>query len=256
MMFRTLLISFVLAYSTVVPVLAQGTSGTTAAEEPRYLFNLPTAGVLNRGAYAVEGWFYSGGGSFASLSVGLSERITFGVAYGGGNIIGNGSPEWNELPGVMLRYRIVQETLSTPAITIGFESQGRENYFEGSGRFQRKSPGFFAAVTKNYEFLGFIALHGGINYSMETEDDKDPNFYIGVEKTIGAEVSIYSQYDFAVNDNNQSALGDGHGYLDLGVRWSLGKGMTVEMNLTNLTDNIKFLNSASRSARLEFINRF
>ena len=79
---------------------------------------------------------------------------------------------------------------------------------------------------------------------------------MGIEKTIGSEISIYSQYDFAINDNNNSALGEGHGFLDLGVRWSLGKGMTVEFNLTNLTDNIKTINSASRSARLEFINRF
>jgi len=256
MMFRALLLSILLGLSSVLPVYAQGSAGTKASEEPRYLFNMPTAGVLSRGVYAVEGWFYSGGGSFASLSVGISDRVTFGVAYGGGNIIGNGSPDWNKLPGVMFRYRIIEETLSMPAITIGFESQGRENYLDAGDRFERKSPGFFAVATKNYAFLGFITLHGGINYSLETDDDEDPNFYVGIEKTIGSEVSVYSQYDFAINDNNETALGDGHGYLDLGVRWSLGKGMTLEFNLTNLTDNIKYLDSASRSVRLEFINKF
>lgn len=255
-MLRVLILSLILGVFSSSVIFAQGTAGNNAGEEPRYMFNMPTAGVLNRGAYAIEGWFYSGGGSFASISVGISERVTFGVAYGAGNLIGNGDPDWNELPGVMIRYRIIQETLSTPAITIGFESQGRENYISAEDRFERKSPGFFAVATKNYAFLGFISLHGGVNYSLETDDDKDPNIYVGIEKTIGSEISIYSQYDFAINDNNNSALGEGHGFLDLGVRWSLGKGMTVEFNLTNLTDNIKTINSASRSARLEFINRF
>ncbi|WP_169304687.1 hypothetical protein [Chloroherpeton thalassium] len=235
---------------------AQSTAGSSASEEPRYLFNMPTAGVLQRGVYAIEGWAYGGGGSFVSLSVGLSEQLTFGIAYGAGNLIGSGSPDWNELPGVMVRYRIFEEELNFPAITIGFESQGRENYLDGANRFERKSPGFFAAATKNYALLGFIALHGGINYSLENDDDKDLNFYFGVEKTIGKELSAYAQYDAAINDNNKTALGDGRGYLDMGLRWSLGKGMTIELNLANISDNFKHLDAASRSVRLEYVHRF
>jgi len=235
---------------------AQGTAGTSAKEEPRYLFNMPTAGVLQRGAYAIEGWAYGGGGSFVSLSVGLSKKLTFGIAYGAGNLIGSGTPDWNELPGVMIRYRIFEEKLAFPAVTLGFESQGRENFLDDADRFERKSPGFFAAASKNYALLGFITFHGGINYSLENDDDKDLNFYFGVEKTIGSEISAYAQYDAAINDNNQSALGDGHGYLDMGLRWSLGKGMTIELNLSNISDNFKQLDAASRSFRLEYLQRF
>ncbi|NTW49336.1 MAG: YjbH domain-containing protein [Chlorobiales bacterium] len=247
------LCNIVFSFSTLQ---AQGTAGTEATEESRYLFNMPTAGVLSRGSYAVEGWVFPGGGALLSLSVGIADKLTFGASYGAANLIGTGSPEWNDLPGVMVRYRIIEEESAFPAIAIGFDSQGRDGYIQGNDRYVRKSPGFFAVASKNFELLGFITWHGGINYSLENKDDKDINFYFGVEKTIGSEITMYAQYDAAVNDNAPSALGGGHGFLDLGLRWSIGKGITVEMNLTNVSDNLKEIDSAGRSVRLEYIRHF
>lgn len=241
---------------SVSTLQAQGTAGTEATEESRYLFNMPTAGVLSEGSYAAEGWVFPGGGALISISVGISDKLTFGASYGAANLIGTGSPEWNDLPGVMVRYRIIEEDMGFPAITIGFDSQGRDGYIQGIDRYVRKSPGFFAVASKNFDLLGFITWHGGINYSLENRDDKDINFFFGVEKTIGPEITLYAQYDLAVNDNDQSALGDGHGFLDLGLRWSFGKGVTIEMNLANLSDNLKEIDSAARSVRLEYIRRF
>ncbi len=240
----------------IAQVSNESTSGTKATIEPRYLYNLPTAGVLRRGTYGVEGWFFAGGGAMSTVSVGLSERFTFGISYGAGNLIGSGNPNWNPLPGVMARYRLIDEDLQLPAITIGFESQGRGNFISGIDRYERKSPGFFVAATKNFEFLGFLALTSGINYSLERKDDGGLNFYLGAEKTIGREVSIYAQYDFGLNDNKPQALGDGNGFLDIGVRVSLGVGLMIELNLTNINDNFKNIPAVSRSVRIEYVNAF
>ncbi len=181
--FKPTLISFTVLFLLVQSITAQpseeATSGSKATIEPRYLYNLPTAGVLRRGAYSVEGWFFAGGGAMSTVSVGLAERFTFGISYGAGNLIGSGNPNWNPLPGVMARYRLIDEELQTPAVTIGFESQGRGNFIRGVDRYERKSPGFFVAATKNFEFLGFLALTSGLNYSLERKDDGGLNFYIG-----------------------------------------------------------------------------
>jgi hypothetical protein len=258
--FKQTLISFAVLFLLVQCIKAQtseeATSGTKATIEPRYLYNLPTAGMLRRGAYSAEGWFFAGGGAMSTVSVGLSERFTFGVSYGAGNLIGSGNPNWNPLPGVMARYRLIDEELQMPAIAIGFESQGRGNFISGIDRYERKSPGFFAVATKNFEFLGFLSLTGGANYSLESKDDGGPNFYIGAEKTIGREVSVYAQYDFGLNDNKTQALGDGNGFLDVGVRVSLGVGLMIELNLTNLNDNFKNIPAVSRSVRIEYVGAF
>lgn len=247
---------WLLAQSLAAQSSEEATSGTKATIEPRYLYNLPTAGTLRRGAYCVEGWFFAGGGAMTSVSVGVAERFSFGVSYGAGNLIGSGNPSWNPAPGVMARYRIIDEDLQMPAITIGFESQGRGNFVRGIDRYERKSPGFFVAATKNFEFLGYLALTGGMNYGLERKDDGGWNVYVGAEKTIGREVSLYAQYDFALNDNRAQALGDGNGFLDLGVRVSLGEGLMIELNFTNLNDNFKNIPAVSRSVRIEYVNAF
>ena len=80
--------------------------------------------------------------------------------------------------------------------------QGFGSYIDSTKRFQNKSVGAYAAVSKNYEFLGLLGLHGGINYSFETGDgDKDPNFFVGVDKSINPELTLMAEYDFALNDN-------------------------------------------------------
>lgn len=241
------------------PVLlhAQSSAGANATQEARYLFNLPTAGTLKRGVFAIEGWFYANGGTMISASVGISDRFSFGLSYGASNIIGSGAPQWNRLPGAMVRYRILDEELLAPALMIGFESQGRGRFIDSLNRYERKAPGFFLASSKNFEFLGFLTLHAGLNYSiLEAQDDGNLNFYIGLEKTIGADITIYVQYDFAFNDDRSEIFGRGTGFLDAGLRWSLGAGFTLELNLSNLNNNFRALSALDRSFRLEFIQSF
>ena len=142
-----------------------------------------------------------------------------------------------------------------PAITLGFDSQGKGKYDDVLDRYQIKSPGFFAAASKNFEFLGYLSLHGVINYSLEREDgDKDLDLQIGAEKTLGSRFSLIAEYDFAVNDNTGNSLGDGNGYLNMGVRWSVGEGFTVGLNLRDLLDNKKFnSNKADRGLFVEYV---
>lgn len=235
--------------------LAQGTAGTNAKFEYRSLVDLPSAGVLEKGYVGVSLDVLPLGVMISKIEVGVFENFSFGISYGGANIIGTGDIDFYKLPGVNLKFRVIDEAEGLPALTLGFDSQGKGEYYEDNSRFAIKSPGFFAAVAKNFEFFGYLALHGVINYSLERDDnDKDLNLGFGIEKTIGGKVSVIAEYDFAINDNNPISFGAGNGYLNMGVRWSVGDGFTIGMDLRDLLDNKRLAsNRADRGIFVEYI---
>ena len=237
-------------------ILAQGSAGTDAKFEYRALIDMPSAGILERGYAGVSVDVLPLGVVISKIEVGVFDNFSFGISYGGANIIGTGEVDWYELPGVNARLRVMDETVSTPAVTIGFDSQGKGAYLEDLDRFEIKSPGFFVAVAKNFEFMGYFSIHGIINYSLERQDgDKDINLGVGFEKTLGGNVSFVGEWDFANNDNTGNSVGKGSGYLNLGLRWSVGEGFTIGMDLRNLFNNKKFnRNNADRALFVEYVS--
>lgn len=236
---------------------AQGSAGTEGRIQPRYLVDIPTAGLLDRGSFALDANFFQAGGLVLGLMAGPLDRLNFGISYGGTAIIGSDEPVWNRLPGVNIRFRIFDESNLIPAIAIGFDSQGKENYIESLERYTIKSPGFYVAGSKNYELLGHLSLHGGINYSMERADgDKDMNVFVGVEKTIGGEISVMLEHDFGFNDSNSEAPGKGRGYMNFGTRWSIGYGFTLGVDLKDIIKNQQHVTIGKRIIRFEYIRSF
>ena len=234
---------------------AQGTAGTNAKFEYRSLIDMPTAGILQKGYVGVTSDVLPQGTLIEKLEVGVFDNISFGISYGGVDVIGAGSPNWYKLPGVNIRYRVINETVAFPAVTLGFDSQGKGEYFDSTSRYAIKSPGFFGAASKNFEFMGYLSLHATVNYSLENKDGDDfLNLMIGAEKTIGTSVSLIGEYNFAFNDNSTRYYGSGNGYLNVGVRWAIGNGFTLGFDLRDLLDNKKWSpSSADRAIRLEYI---
>lgn len=225
-------------FFTATIIAAQGSAGTNAKFEYRSLVDLPSAGILEKGYVGVSMDVLPAGVVISKIEVGVFDNFSFGISYGGANIIGRGSVDWYNLPGVNIRFRIIDENEGFPALTIGFDSQGKGEYAEGKNRFAIKSPGFFAAAAKNFELLGYLSIHGIVNYSLERDDnDKDLNIGVGIEKTIGGRVSVVAEYDFGINDNNPASFGAGKGYLNMGLRWSVGDGFTIGVNFRDLLDN-------------------
>jgi hypothetical protein len=61
------------------------------------------------------------------------------------------------------------------------------------------------------------------------------------------------EYNFALNDNNGD-FGSGKGYLNVGLRWSVGSGFTLEFDLRDLLQNSTInTSSADRALRIEYI---
>jgi hypothetical protein len=243
---------------------AQGTAGSDAKFEYRYLVDMPTAGILKRGDASVEFISMPYGTAILKVESGVFNNFSIGVSYGAVNAIGVGNPEWYPLPGVVVRARLLTETKSLPGILLGFDSQGKGNYiknFQTSdttvriNRYLIKSPGFFLAISKNFAFLGYFSIHSCVNYTLERSDkDKDANFSFGIEKTIGGFLSFVGEYDFAFNDNSKVSLGKKSGYLNLGLRWSIAEGLTFGLDFRDILDNDKISQGrAERSIRIDFI---
>ena len=232
----------------------QGSAGEGATYEPRYLIDLPTAGILPHAAAALDMDFTEHGAVLTTFSYGLWGRVNIGLSYGGGNIIGTGDPNWNKNPGFALRVRLIEESIVLPAIALGFDSQGKEGHIDKPDRYIIKSPGFYAVGSKNYSVLGYLSVHGGINYSLERDDgDDNLNFFIGAEKTLGPVFSFIGEYNLASNDSNHDALGRGRGYINAGLRISLGKGLSVGFNLKDLARNQQDEGLGNRTMMLEFV---
>ncbi len=228
--------------------------GTASAIEPRSLIDMPTAGLLPHGNVAIGFEIYQPGGLLAGVSIGVLDRLLFGLSYGGTELIGDKSPVWNPSPGIEAKIRFLDETVLLPALALGFNSQGREAYIASLDRYTIKSPGFYAVASKNYALLGYLSLHGGINYSLERADgDEDPNFFLGAEKTLGPLISILGEYNSGLNDSHHQALGRGRGYLNFGARLTLGKGLILGLNLKDIARNQDKTTIGNRVLTLEYI---
>lgn len=238
---------------------AQGTAGEDAKYELRELIDMPTAGILEKGNVSLSSELLPYGTVIAKVEAGIFNNINIGLSYGGSNIIGSGSPDWYPFPpGVNLKIRLIDETILTPAFAIGFDTQGKGEYFKDQKRFSIKAPGLFAAASKNFSLLGYLSIHGLINYTLLEDKDGDNfvNLMVGAEKTIGANFSLLAEYNFAFNDNSSYSFGAGKGYLNLGIRWSIGNGVTVGFDLRDLLQNKEWSpNSADRGLMIDFVQK-
>ena len=233
---------------------AQGSVGSDAIYEPRYLIDIPTAGNIPHKNLALDMDIYQQGGLLVGISLGLFDRVLLGISDGGQNLIGNEKPSWNPVPGFQVKVRIINETVFLPAIAFGFDSQGKETYDKSLERYAIKSFGFYAVVSKNYNFLGDLSLHGGLNYSLERADeDRDPNLFAGVEKTIGPRISVMTEYNIGWNDSHNKALGRGRGYLNFGAKFSVGRGFSLGFNIKDIFKNQNEITMGNRTMVIEYI---
>jgi hypothetical protein len=233
---------------------AQGSAGSAGKLEPRALVDFPTAGMIPRGSIALDVDFYRDGGVDLACAVGIFDRLSAGLSYGGSGLIGAGSPVMNAAPGFNIKVRLLEESVYVPALDLGFDSQGHDGYNGSLSRYAIKSPGLFAVFSKNYAVLGFFSLHGGTNYSLERSDgNRNINLFAGIEKTLGPFLSFMIEYNLGTNDTGSDALGKGKGYLNLALRCSLGGGLTLGIHLKDLADNGGNVTVANRTVHIEYV---
>ena len=224
--------------------------------ELRQLIDSPTAGLCGQWTYACDLRVFPNGGMLTRVSVGLLSRLTAGLSYGGLNIIGEGDLDWNPRVEFQARLRIIDEGFLMPALAVGFDSQGYGFYDKSLERYEIKSKGVYAVLSKSFWLFGPLGLHGGANYSLEEKDD-DISFFAGVDKDLFAGLVVLAEYDCALNDNTEDDVyGAGNGYVNAGIRWTFAKKLSLEFDLKNLADNRENNPRVSREVRIIYWDQF
>ncbi|MFC2170847.1 hypothetical protein ACFLQJ_02595 [Calditrichota bacterium] len=227
------------------------------------LIHTPNAGVLHRGQYQFDFRGYGDSGVNIGLSIGLFDRFMFGVSYGGNKILGYEQPDWNSLPGVLVKYRLIEETQLLPALTAGFDMQGRGAWNEDDERYLFKAPGVFAAVSRNFiSTFGRFGVHGGANYNSIEDKNGDNAWdaFAGIDYSINEQIIVLGEYDFAFDDNEEDGTyGKGRGYLNLGVRLALAQSFILEFDAIDVLLNSESLSGEStigREVKIVYVETF
>ncbi len=222
--------------------------------KPVHLIDLPTASILRGGDLRTSLRLYDQGGALSYLSVGISNRMMFGVSFGGLHVIGGENVKWNDRPNVHIAYRVVEENLVMPALSIGYDGQGygvfwrRDNYDVPDSvrstlvpektmlnRYSVKSRGFYVIVSKGYASLWKIGLHAGLSYSLEHSDgDTDPTIFMGTDMLVTRDLGLVAEYDFATNDDKVRGANNGKGFLNIGFKWAITRKIYLEFDVKDL----------------------
>ncbi len=255
--------------------------------EIQKLIDCPTAGCLKKGQYDFELHVFPEGGVLFGFAVGLFDRFTMGASYGGVGIIGAEPVDWNEQPGVLLKYRLFEESFMMPAIVLGFSNQGRGAWVEETSKFSDadyvgdryadrvssryrdvdyqgdrytfKAKGLFAVAGKNFEIvkLGTFGFHAGLTYnSIEDDDDGNLSAFLGLDKSLNEELTVLMEYDLATNDNGEFSIGKDRGYWHTALRWTFAKKLAVELLLKDILRNDRFATDPSREIRIMYTETF
>lgn len=221
-------------------VAAPESDGSTppSINPPALLIDVPTAGLTGRGEVETRGRVFPGGGIDLRVDFGLGDRVAVGAGFGGVQVIGDGRPEWYPGPGLALKVRLLEENWTLPALAVGIDTRGAGFWDEDRDRFQFKSRGAYLVASKNYSFLGDLALHGGASRSLEADDDGDVTGFAGVEKSLGTWMGLAVEYDLATNDNVEDGVyGKGRGYVNAALRVRPDPRLEVRLVIRDMLDN-------------------
>jgi hypothetical protein len=244
---------FLFFFITLNHSLFAGSAGEQYSYETQFIVNKPTASLI---PYKTEifGLNFSDNTNFL-LSVEYSPINNFsaGLAFGGNNFFGKNQIKFQAYPGIILKYRFVNENKYIPAIAVGFNSQGNGNYLEKLKEFEINSPGFFIAISKSFKWkYGYLAWHLGTNYSLEPASNlRKINPYIGFEHTLGKKSSLNFELDFQSPYNPN--LNVNKCLSNLSLRYSIDINTTLEFKLVDLFHSNSDL---YRLLKIEFTGSF
>ncbi|MBI4720848.1 MAG: hypothetical protein HY770_06435 [Chitinivibrionia bacterium] len=249
---RMLVLRLVIACLTAAPAVLQA-----GILSPIYNVDHPTAGLLEHGEYYCAGRIGPESSVLAGLGVGIKGIFQIGASFGVQKVFERGSLAANDKVGFQVKVRLLEE-YQTPALAIGFDNQGRGFYHEDAERYDRKSPGFYAVLSKNYlTAAGEISLHGGANYSTESEDDGSPDFFAGADWRVISELSFLFDADAALNDNADGVMfGKGGIYIDGAVRVNYGGHLSFMLVFRDLTGNFKPAGGVGREFEISVWDSF
>lgn len=240
-----------MVFITIIPldILSQGSAGANAFYESRTIVDMPTSGVLQKNTLGINIFAGGGGNVLTDVSFAPFTNFNIGLGYSGNRVLGTGNIDWQGIPAIHLRYRIIDETLTIPAILIGLQTLGRDGVTNKT--FLTRSPGLFAGVSKQFRWaLGTISLHGGLGYSVDLGfNGNGTNAWVGLEQSLGSSASLMAEFNPNFNSSTSKSL------LNLSLRWALVPGVTIELQGRDLFGNLSGSEAWNRTLAIEIVRR-
>ncbi len=199
-----------------------------------YNIDAPVPISLGHGEYFVATRLWGAGGALVRGGVGLFDRVTLGISYGGDHLLGNDSVRLYRRPEFQGRLAVLNESGYIPALTVGFESQGYDDLLviAESGR----DTSYRYAVLPRGAYLGI----GKTIDPIRTFVQVGANYWGGFDGFLAANcllpgsVEMMLEYDPALNDRQSLWQG---GLLNLGIGWTIANKVRLALGLRDLLGN-------------------
>jgi hypothetical protein len=226
--------------------------------EPIYLVESPTAGLLSHGEYHIQGRIGPESSVLLAFRVGIKNRVHLGVSFGMQNLFSYEQVELNDRPGFQFRVRLLEEDDRRPGLALGFNSQGTGAWNDADERYDRKSKGFYVVLSRNWKIpVGHFSIHGGLNYSLENEDQDNANAFVGIDWEAVSGLDFILDLDGAFNDNRDDGrYGGGGVYLDGAIRVTYGENLQLMLVFKDLTKNYTPERRIGREFEIAFVDFF
>jgi opacity protein-like surface antigen len=251
----------------IVPITTFAAEDTTSSSllssiqryEPTNIVDMPTAGMLTNMHYSVEAQLVSNGGFYLAFDAALFKFLNLGLSYGGTGIIGSQTMNMQKMPGFNIKLRLINESDgATPAVALGFNSQGRGVYNYPSDQFEQLPPDVYIAASKSFKwFLGNLSIHAGVNYHLENKDNRGINVYAGIMQNIFKYATLAFEINPNLNVANSDVWKDANALaLNGGVRFAPSDNVVVEVQFKDFLRNSKYSNEIGRYFGMKFISKF
>ncbi len=222
-------------------------------EHPIKLVDFQSAYGLPRGGYSLRMRIVPAGRVITGIRVGISDYILVGVSYGATNVVGSGTPEWDDRIEFDFKVRLAEETDVIPAIAIGYDSRGYGMQLE-SGEYEKASSGLFVSAAKTLPFSEFWQVHAGLSRTLDEARAK-PDLVVGASARLSQEFSVLAEYQWGVDrreDDSESTTG----FLNFGLRWIFMEQLEVDIYFRNVVGPSGSPDMNSRSLGFVFYDSF
>jgi len=188
-----------------------------------YNVDQPVPVSLAHAEYYVGVRLWGGGGALARFGIGLFDRMTLGVSFGGDSLIGADKPVMYPRPEFFARGAILTEQGFFPDLAVGFESQGYDHY--SSDQYGVYPKGGYVCLGKTVEpTRTYVQL--GVNYWRGTSG------FVVVNQLLPGSFEFVVEYDLALNDDR--AEYESYGYLNLGLGWTFNEQLRFCVGLRDI----------------------
>jgi hypothetical protein len=193
-----------------------------------YNIDQPVPVSLAHGEYYVDARLWGEGGALVRFGVGLFDRVTLGMSYGGNRFLGNDTIRPYPRPEFQARLAILSEDGYIPALVLGFESQG---YDDTLGTSYQTLPrgGYLCAGKTIAPIRTFVQV--GVSY-WSTMDA-----FVVANCLLPGNVELIAEYDPALNDRRDIDDYWRGGLLNFGVGWTFAEKVRLVLGLRDIIGN-------------------